>query len=291
MIDLDMFVREHWKKPMRLAFSRCLVVAGRLAGTWGFLENYPNRPVFVLGSPRSGTSMFSEMLSRHPQIANFSEALQVWEPKDRDLQIDHLKTRSDVTARDANRITYAFGLYQKIKNRPVFVNKCPRSSVRIEFIHEIFPQAKFIHIVRDGRAVVNSMINIIDKEDFRKKKPLGGFCKPPNWKALTKLPPVERHAYQWVEIMEEIIERQQIVSDNSWFDLKYEDLCANPSQQVEEVFEFIGLPVSEQFVRSVSAMPHSVNWKWRGRFEPQEIEKMNSIMGGILDHYSYEVDI
>ena len=291
MIDLDMSVRKHWKKRLRLAFSRFLVVGGRLAGTCGLLEDHPKRPVFVLGSPRSGTSIFNKMLSQHPQIANFSEALQVWEPKDRNLQMDHLKTRSDVTARDADRITYAFGLYQKMKNRPVFVNKCPRSSVRIEFIHEIFPQAKFIHIIRDGRAVVNSLIDIINREDFRKKRPLGGFCKPPNWKALTKLPPVERHAHQWVQIMEEIIQRRQIVSDNNWFDLKYEGLCANPSQQIEEVFEFIGLPVSEQYIRSVSAMPHSVNWKWRGRFKPHEIRTMNSIMGGVLSHYSYEVDI
>jgi len=68
--------------------------------------------VFILVSPRSGTSIFSAMISANPNIANLSEAIYVWEPKDPQYSNDHIKAASDVTPNEIAGIRGAFGFYQ-----------------------------------------------------------------------------------------------------------------------------------------------------------------------------------
>ncbi len=60
--------------------------------------------------------------------------------------------RDDVTAAAGKYLHTVLQNNLWIFNKPRFVNKCPGNSVRIEFLQEIFPDAIFIHIIRDGRA-------------------------------------------------------------------------------------------------------------------------------------------
>ncbi|XP_018650967.1 putative protein-tyrosine sulfotransferase [Schistosoma mansoni] len=46
------------------------------------------------------------------------------------------------------------------KNAPVLCNKDPLSFIHLEYLAEIFPEAKFVHMVRDGRAVINSLVKL-----------------------------------------------------------------------------------------------------------------------------------
>lgn len=224
-VDPKQFEEKKWRKPLRHFKEDLFVFAGRTMRAVGGLKGYPKRPVFILGSPRSGTSIFNKMISECHDVADLSEAIFIWSPSDTDPDCDHVKGAAALREADINRIKGAFGFYQFIRRKEIFVNKCPRSSVRISYIKKIFPDAKFIHVYRDGRAVVNSIIDLVDREDFRKSMPLGGFCKPGNWRDLMEMNELERHSHQWSEIMKEIYAESKKFSDQQWLDVKYEDFA------------------------------------------------------------------
>jgi hypothetical protein len=287
MIDPKTFEEKDLKKRLRLIKQDGLMAAARMLGATGALAEWPKNPVFIVGSPRSGTSIFTRMVDQHPDVANLSEAIEIWEPKDTDRERDHVKTAADAFPRDAERIRQSFGLFQRLKGAAVFVNKNPRSSVRIGFIQEIFPEAKFINVVRDGRAVVNSILSIIRREEFRQHIPLGAFCKPRGWRDLLALPAVERHARQWAGIMEEIEASKQDVPAEHWHELRYEDLCAYPASTMMHVFDYMGLPTTEGLPGRIASMVGSQNHKWREKFTSEDIATMNEIMAPWLDRYGY----
>ena len=266
-----------------LGYGKVASVAHR----FGLSKDYPKKSVFIVGCPRSGTSIFSTMLAVNPNIANLSEAIYIWEPRDINHKRDHLKMVSDVTESDMARIRGAFGLYQRIKGKPCFVNKNPRSSVRIGFIQKIFPEAYFIHIVRDGRAVVNSIMNIIKRQSHRQSIPLGGFCKPRHWKNLLDLSDLERHARQWVGIINEIETSKNLVPKDQWIEVKYEEFCLDPCKYLADIYKQLGLSVDDKILHIIKGMAKSQNHKWRGKFSRQELAYMDVIMSHWLRHYGY----
>lgn len=65
-------------------------------------------PIFVIGYPRSGTFIFAELLGKHPDVVNYSEAGKVWDPLNYNPESDHLWTKRDVTEADSTRIISRF---------------------------------------------------------------------------------------------------------------------------------------------------------------------------------------
>ena len=90
-----------------------------------------------------------------------------------------------------------------------FVNKHPRNSVRIDYLRRVFPDARFIHVIRDGRAVVSSIVAQIRGRARRAKQPMGGFCRPPGWRALLRDDLVEQTALQWQAIVRHVRGRRR----------------------------------------------------------------------------------
>ena len=288
MLDPKVFIENALSKRIRYVKEDALVLAARLAGATGFLDGYPQNPIFILGASRSGTSLFNRMVSEHPAVANLSEAVYIWEPRDKDFNRDHVKRAEDVRHEDRLRIANTFGLYQRLKGKSVFCNKCPRNSVRIEFIKDIFPEARFVHLVRDGRAVVNSILSIIEREDFRKVDKFGKFCRPQNWRDIIHKPPIERFAHQWVGILDAVNNDSKGIQSSNWVEVKYENLCKNPGGVLKSVYEKLGLNGNQKALSSVSRMPASMNFKWKARFNEQEQEALFSIMSRWLKNYGYE---
>ena len=288
MINPETFIEKKWKRPVRIAAELGYGKVGSFAYHLGLNRDYPKKSVFIIGSPRSGTSIFNTIWSLHPDIADLSEAIYIWEPKDCDKNLDHIKTESAVTESDIARIRGAFGLFQRVKGKPCFVNKNPRSSMRIGFIHKIFPEAYFIHIVRDGRAVVNSILSIIKRQTHRQSIPLGGFCKPRDWKKFFDLSHIELHARQWVGIMNEIENSKHLVQKDRWIEIKYEAFCVDPCQCLTDVYNRIGLKANDNTLKNSKGMAKSQNFKWRDKFSQQELDFMNVIMSDWLNHYGYK---
>ena len=120
---------------------------------------------FIVGSPRSGTTILGELLDRHPQVSQWYEPYFVWDRVFRLAPHDE-RTAGDATPKVHKRILKDFSAYKKRKKCSVLIDKSPRNSLKIPFILKIFPRARFVHLLRDGRDVTLS----IHKEWQRRRK-------------------------------------------------------------------------------------------------------------------------
>jgi len=120
--------------------------------------------VFIVGSPRSGTTILGELLDNHPQISQWYEPYFVWDRFFRMAPHDE-RSAEDATNRVKEQIFRDFERYRKNKKCRVLIDKSPRNSLKIPFILKIFPNARFIHLLRDGRDVTLS----INKEWHRRR--------------------------------------------------------------------------------------------------------------------------
>jgi hypothetical protein len=117
---------------------------------------YDDSFVFIIGSPRSGTTVLGEILDKHKNISQWYEPYFVWDRHFRNSPNDE-RTAEDATSKVQNQIYADFINYKRKINSKIVVDKSPRNSLKIPFILEIFPKARFIHIVRDGRDVTLSI--------------------------------------------------------------------------------------------------------------------------------------
>ncbi|UCE89125.1 MAG: sulfotransferase [Pseudomonadota bacterium] len=111
---------------------------------------------FVVAAPRSGTTIFGDVLGRHPEVTSWHEPYFVW---------DYLLPHSGDDRRDATSATESvkrfvrkeFEYFQTALGKEVVLEKTPTNAFKIEYMRAIFPEAKWIHLYRDGRDVVSSL--------------------------------------------------------------------------------------------------------------------------------------
>jgi tetratricopeptide (TPR) repeat protein len=135
---------------------------GGLSRTWQNVEPGPaRRHVFLMGFPRSGTTLLEHMLESHPQIACLGEMPTILEMKP-DFMADaegfERLSRLDREQWDELRAGYwdrvrGFGAEPDDK---VFVDKLPLATLRLPVIGALFPEARVLFAIRDPRDVVLS---------------------------------------------------------------------------------------------------------------------------------------
>ena len=119
------------------------------------------RPIFIIGAPRSGTSLLYAILRTSSKLAHWpGEAHEVWEadyhPALREWDSNALDA-SDLESDAGERIKRSFFLVTGSRKR--LIDKTPRNSLRVPFVNALFPDARFVFLMRDGRDNVNSLIN------------------------------------------------------------------------------------------------------------------------------------
>jgi hypothetical protein len=113
--------------------------------------------VFIVGSPRSGTTILGELLDRHDHISQWYEPYFVWDYFFRTAPDDE-RSETDASPEVRKWIYQNFENFKTKRKCAVLIDKSPRNSLKIPFILKIFPQAKFIHLLRDGRDVTLSIM-------------------------------------------------------------------------------------------------------------------------------------
>lgn len=245
------------------------------------------KPVFFIGCPRSGTSIAVRLFSQHPMVANWSEAGEVWDPYSFfDPDADHHWSAEKASQDEIKRLHTIFEYYRQKNKKTRFVNKHPRNSVRIDYIKKIFPDAYFIHVIRDGRAVVNSIVNLINNDPSRGKIPLGGFCKPLNWRGILRDDLVIQSAMQWRDIVKYICEKKDELGDH-YYEYKYEEMCENPIDIFSSVYEFVGLPRNKEDLSEIPDQLTNMNDKYKKSFSSEQIESINAIQNELLRQLEY----
>ena len=246
-------------------------------------------PIFIIGCSRSGTTLFRDMFKEHEDIANWSEAAHVLELRYYDPEIDHFKGEKDATLFDQRRLRVLFGLSTRLRRKSRFLNKHPQNSLRIGFIKSIFPDAKFIHLIRDGAATAYSNYAQVLRDQYRQRVSFGYFPKPEAWRTYTDLPLIEQFAHQWVDVITHI--RSTISSmgfGRDYIEVRYEEFCHDPHGILRTVDKFCELsPVKRNYERIPTSF-EARNGKWKNMLCTGDKRSVEAIIGPLNSELGYD---
>jgi hypothetical protein len=258
--------------------------------TWRASRREPprlERPIFIVGCPRSGTSIAVELFAAHADVANWSEAGRLWDPVDySNPEADHCWEAGLATQARAARLHGWCEWYRESQGKARFVNKHPRNSVRIGFLDRVFPDALFIHVIRDGRAVASSMLQQIRSRPRRQHTPFGGFCKPPHWRKWLRDDEVEQTAIQWREIVR-YVRGLGAALGTRYHEIRYEDFCEDPRERCRQLFEFAGLETSAARLPALPERLEIRNQGFRKVLTAPEIATIERTAGDLLSDLGY----
>lgn len=247
------------------------------------------RPIFMVGCPRSGTTLCARLLGQHPDVANWSVAGPTWDPTHYyDPEGDHHWGRERVTPQERHRLHATFEYYRQRAGKERFFNKHPRNAVRLEYIDHFFPDAIVIHVIRDGRAAAHSILSKIRRERKRHDVPFGQFCKPPAWREWLRADPVEQAALQWREVVS-CARRDGALLGERYYEVTYEALCENPRATMARLYAHAGLDVDEEILAHVPERLESANDKYLKNMSVDQIETLHAVQGPLLDALGYSV--
>ena len=285
------------------------------------------KPIFIVGTGRSGTTAFNDIFCRHSQLSWTSDSLNSWPDKplinklvvkSAKLPIagDLLRRRyppseaypfwnncylgfsepcRDLVSADVSpHIKQQFHSQVKklmVPGRDRFIAKIT-GWPRLGFINEVFPDSKFIYVLRDGRAVANSLLNIW----FWR-----GWKGPQNWR-WGALSDEQQNTWenndrsyftlagiQW-NILVEAFEKAQANLSNKSLIVKYEDFCHDKYQTMQRSCEFSELQYEQAFHYQVDKFPvRSTNQKWRDGLTGLQQEQLTTVMEKNLLKYGYEL--
>jgi hypothetical protein len=284
------------------------------------------QPIIIVGTGRCGSTLFHRLLAMHPQVMWLSgftyrypdkpvwnrlavtamdnalvrrllggtvrpgENYRFWdryaygfsEPC-RDL------LRSDVSARVKKQVRAAFEpmLSHKRNRLLIKITGWPR----IGFLNEIFEDAKFIHILRDGRAVASSLLHV----GFWR-----GWYGPQGWRAGL-LSPEDQATWEsydrsftalagleWRIQMRAMESARQALDPKRFLEVQYEAFCDQPLETFRRVLEFAELPTSAEFERHVRAASiRSTSNRWRDDLTPGQQTILDDLLREDLVRYGY----
>ncbi|MGB0743771.1 MAG: sulfotransferase family protein [Opitutales bacterium] len=104
-------------------------------------------PVIILGAPRSGTTILGDILALHSKLHFAIEPNPLWK-RYVSSECDYFDLEQERGAVGATRELFAAQLVDSGKQR--LLEKTPQNCLRVPFVHAVFPDAKFVHIIRDG---------------------------------------------------------------------------------------------------------------------------------------------
>src|SRR5262245_42347361 len=150
-----------------------------------------------------------------------------------------------------------------------YLDKTPRNSLQVPYLHALFPDARFLFLSRDGRAVVSSLINgWRDASGMFPGRPasvplrINGyagdrwkFVAPPGWETYASGHTLaEVCAFQWRACTESILDARDGIPAPQWVETRYEDLTASPTDEVRRLLEAIRLPVEPAVMDAAANM-------------------------------------
>lgn len=168
-------------------------------------------------------------------------------------------------------IISAFEKIRLLQGCKVFLNKRTANNRRIPQLLQAFPNARFVHMIRDGRAVANSLLRVNWWMDH---KVWWWHQKTPRqWEAEGKNP-LEMAARNWVEEIREIQIGLKAVPCDQVFEVRYEDLPSNLEDILKRIIHFIELDSETLWIeeiRSLQVVNKNIRWGKIAREEEKAI--------------------
>lgn len=270
------------------------------------------RQIFIGGCSRSGTTLLGAMIGAHPDVicspeSQFkSDLLRTIWPNSDDLDkqavLTHLTkhwryklwnlpqsatalaqmTPHNSYASILNTLTLA---YAQNLGKTAVTHWIDHTPENISYAHtylKIFPNAKFIHIVRDGRAVAASIM-------------------PLDWGPNS----IIKAARWWMRMTSFGLAAEASLPSDQMMQVKYEDLVLNPEETMRQVSQFLAIEYDEDMLNATGFTPPTYTTRqhqlvglrpnpemanrWRNRLKPREIEIFENLSRDFLQYLNYEM--
>ena len=237
-----------------------------------------DRPVFVLGCPRSGTTLFRTMLSAHPSIAIPPETRFVMGMYWRRTEYGDLRNRDararlahDIVLDPESRVQFlgldgpavveeileeattlgsvygvVFRAYCRKFDKPRWGDKRPAYYGFMDELNRLFPDAQFINLIRDPRACVESLMRM-------------------EWFPDDAAPCTAA----WIHAVREARRSGEKLGPQRYLEVHYEELVTEPEQVSRQVCEFLGEPFDDAMCRPelVADLVNPAHYQQRGQIK------------------------
>ena len=293
------------------------------------MQNKIDRPIFIIGVGRSGTTILYNLLSIHPELCWFSRYSDIF-PRNNYIALLHKSlelpyfgnlikksiisrnqikilpipseggniyhnycgfehkyktTEFDYNLESEKKLKKVIQGHIKATGKKRFLSKQTANTQRIRLIHKMFPDGFYIHIIRDGRAVANSLVNV----EWWKNIDIWWFNGRPSKWVETGNDPIALAGLIWERDVDEIIKNKNLF-DNKYFELRYEDLCDNPKKWIKNIADFCEISWPTKLEDILPKKLVSMNDKWKKNLsEKQKMILLDTIKKS-LKKYNYETE-
>jgi hypothetical protein len=260
--------------------------------------------VFIVGCPRSGTTLLQRVVNAHSRIAITPEAPWINEfrkasrltsegmvPTELIPQLlEHRKFARLGIGRDqlltlvnnSRSMSYSsfvsgiFDLYGNAKGKELVGNKTPGLVRKIPTLHHLWPQVRIVHLIRDGRDVCLSMIN----------RPLHHVNRGPFYTWAQD--PVTTAALWWELNVKRGREAGSWLGLELYYEMRYESLVTHPVRECAALCGFLGLPYEEAMLRfhegrERSTRPSDAKHTWMPSTGGESRVRLRPITPGLRD--------
>lgn len=296
-------------------------------------EKFLKKPIFIFGSPRTGTTLTYVIMCAHPDLAWFSvNDIHRWisypiitkikssltsMPLKGDLRL-LLKgpdkpganrsrlppdlqpiegnsfwnkifkewPKQDIPENSKKEIKKVISNTVKRQKKLRFLNKAPLHSTRLFVLKNIFPDAKFINVIREPCATLASMLTRHERD--------GEFIAN-SWPIINKpkyekLDLIQKHAWIYAEVVDATYEFLEKNSKIFFMTILYEEFIKNPIGILPKMLEFCELKIPASLENMVPPIYDSAH-KWKERFSNAEQKKIYDIVQPSLQKMNYPYQI
>ena len=237
-------------------------------------------PVFLIGTQRSGTTLLCRMLTAHPDVFIKNE-LPVRSVFTEGASREEIKRNIDHFVKNQYGVNIA-GLLNR-EGKKIWGLKDPELTRYLKPLKQFLPEARFIIITRDPRAVVNSYIE--------NKWGLGtnAYTGAQRWRKEVE----DQLAFE-AELPGQVLR------------LRYEDLVLNQQEILESVCEFLGVEFEESMMdyadqkafiiksrensNTFRAPDPALTKKWRSQLSDHQVRVIDSVTREVMDVTGYQAE-
>lgn len=283
-------------------------------------------PVVIIGAGRSGTNMLRDILVRLPGYATWpcDEINYIWRHGNRSAPTDQF-TREMASPSVMRYIRRQFDLLAKKTEAETVVEKTCANSLRCGFVDEIVPEARFIHIVRDGRDVAYSATQrwkakldlgyIFKKARYVPKSDFAYYGTKYLTNRISRLFSQDGRLSVWgprFEGMKQVFENESIavacaiqwkecvvsaareleqLDASRVYNVQYEQFTSDPIKSIREICHFLGTSIDRvdlgNVVGRVSQSSVGMGSKKLGS---EDADRIQQYVGETLSRFGYAVD-
>jgi protein-tyrosine sulfotransferase len=205
-------------------------------GLNGLAMNLGDKIIFIGGAPRSGTTLVRNILDAHPDICSgpefdiMPEIVRVWQlgvHKVRQGRISAFLDEDQLRECFASLVHSLLEPYRLRKRKPCIAEKTPDNILFYTQLNRLLPRAYLIHVIRDGRDVVSSMVAVA--KNYRRAQE----------KVPIPIKNVEACSQTWSRYVSAPFEKRGVFQSNEfqrkYIEIRYEDIIQNPEATLRYV--------------------------------------------------------